>query len=425
MGLVEAVRELASRAHPGPDVSGFDREFGHRDEFGPPEYGDYIATSNDVHSVVSFRARHAGELRLRLYVGDEPDKITVGSGPVNDLLRNPNPFWSFGELMRITEMSKGLWGESFFAIEYGPSGPRELWWLKPTRVHPVPSATKYLEGFVYEPQNSGERLFFRPEEILWTRYPNPLDEFAGLSPLAAARLPADTGTAMMKSNRSLFTQGMQLGGLVMPTRDKVAFSAAQADELERQLERRLKGVDKAHRWAVLRFEAQVAGMQVTPRDAEFVSGLGMTFRQVCRPYGVPSTLLNDTEFMTDANIDGLEKAFWVHAMCPDMRLYADDFKRQLLPRFRAGPGRGRLPNHCEWDFSTVAALQESATSVWDRERQALDVGALTVNEWRARHGLPPVAWGDVAWMAANRFAVEGPESVPGAAAAQQPGGEGQ
>jgi hypothetical protein len=72
---------------------------------------------------------------------------------------------------------------------------------------------------------------------------------------------------------------------------------------------------------------------------------------------------------------------------------------QVLPRF-AGP-----PSHLEWDYSKVPVLQESLTSVWDREKGQLETGAQTINEWRKAKGLPPVPWGDVWWAPVNKAQV--------------------
>lgn len=407
MGLLERVIQARWPAGPG-EVNRLESELGHRDEFGPPEYGDYIATSNDIYSVINLRAKHMGSLPLNTFRGRDEEKIHVTEGPLADLLRKVNPFWTFQRLMRMTEMSMGLWGEGFWAVERGGGllrQPRELWWLKSPRVHPVPSADGYIAGFLYDGSN-GEQIPFRPDEIIWFRYPNPLDEFAGLSPLAPARLSADAANGMMKSNKNLFTQGMQMGGVVVPAKDKVTFSAEQAEDLEHKLEKRFKGVDKAHRWGVLRYEAQFLPMAISPKDAQFVEGMNVTFRQVCRTYGVPSPLLYDLEHATLANLRELQQELWQDTLVPEAQFYAADLEEQLLPMFRVGRGAPRQPDHVEWDFSHVPALQESSTNVWDRERQAIEAGALTINEWRKKHGLPPVSWGDTWYAPMQKAPVE-------------------
>lgn len=405
MGLIERIaarRRGVQRTWPvgKGELIAPDYAYGHdQSEFSPEEYGDYAATSNDVYSVVALRARMLSGLNLRFYRGRGSEKAEDDSHPAVKQFRQVNPFWTSKRLARMDEFSMGLWGETFWALEPGRRGqPGETWWLKPTRVRPIPHETGYIQGYAYH-SVSGQIITFAPDEVVWFRYPNPVDEFSPLSPLAAARLAADTSAAMMKSNNRLFEQGLQIAGLIVPPHDKVTFSQEQASDLERQLERRLTGADKAHRWAVLRYEAQFKQLAITPKDAEFVSGLNMSFRQVCRAYGMPSPLLNDLEHATLANAREFERIAWSTSLVSDAEFRAAEVEEQYLPRFTGAP------DHCAYDFTQVSALQESATESWTREAQALDRGALTINEWRKSKGMPPVPWGDRPYLPVNKAPV--------------------
>lgn len=365
---------------------------------------DRVATSDDVYAVINLRARLMSGLKLKTYRGRGSTRSEVSSGPAIDLLDHINPFWTPRRLQRMDELSMGMWGSSFWAVEKDAFGtPRELWWMKPSRVRVVPDETNYIKGYLYEPANGSSKWIpFAPDEVVWFRYPNPLDEFASMSPLLASYKASTTGQAMLDSNKSLFTQGMQMGGFVVPAGDKVSFTKDQADDLERFLETRFSGARHAHRWSVLRFDATFKEAQVTPKDAEFVNGMNMTLRRVCNVYGVPSPLMNDLEHATLANASEFHKILWSNALVPDAELKSDEITEQLLPMF---PGR-RM--HAEFDFTKVSALQEAATSVWERERAQIEVGSLTINEWRESHGKPPVEWGDVWWAPVNKSAVSGP-----------------
>lgn len=413
MGLIEQVR--AQREGPKAEwpvgvgvVHQADGVFGHDDEiYSPEEYGNYLVTSNEVFSAAMLRARAMAGLTLDLFDRDGPEKKRITTGPEYELLRHVNPFWTRRRLAMMDELAMCLWGESFWAIERDRTGrPSEIWWLKPSRMRPVPHENDYLRGYIYEPVIGGEPIRFRQDEIIWFRYPNPLDEFSALSPLAAARLGADTASAMMKSNRNLFTNGMQLGGVITPDTDKVTFSQEQASDLETGLANRFKGVDKAHKWAILRYEAKVQALQVTAKDAEFVEGLNLTLRQVANAYGIPVPLLNEMSHATLANMREAEQILWEHALVPDSQLKAEEIVEQFLPLFRT---RTRW---AEFDYSKVAALQESQTEQWAREAQAIERGALTINEWRASKGMGSVPWGDVWWAPVNKSAVTDDESSP-------------
>lgn len=413
MGLIERVQaelmqpQAAWVAGRGA-VTIVDREYGHDDSrFSPETYGDYLVSSNEVFSAAMLRARAMAGLSLRLYDQDGPEKREILRGPEHDLLRHVNPFWTRRRLAMMDELSMCLWGETVWAVERGRAGqPTEIWWLKASRVRPVPHEKNYLAGFLYSPVDGSDDIPFGPDEIVWFRYPNPIDEFSALSPLAAARLGADTASAMMKSNRNLFTQGLQLGGIITPDTDKVSFSPEQADDLSEMLAKRFRGVDKAHRWAVLRYEAKFQQMQVSPKDAEFIEGLNLTLRQVANAYGIPVPLLNEMSHATLSNAREYERLLWTHALVPDAQLRAEEIVEQFLPMFRT---RTRW---AEFDFTKIAALQESESERWGREAAAIERGAITINEWRKQHGMPPVPWGDVWWAPVNKSAVTDASSEP-------------
>lgn len=405
MSILDAIgkrRDRIMNRFPTEDVPRWE-SFGHRDEFSPPEYGDYIATNNDIYSAANLRARSVSGVPVKAFRGRDVEKQEVTDGLVVDLLHKVNPFWTFQRLMRMTDLCMSLWGEGFWAVNRGLNGrgqPREIWWLKSDRVSVVTHPTDYVSQFLYQPANGGPRVEFLPSEVVWFRYPNPLDEWAGLAPMNAARLSADTSHSMMTSNRNLFRNGMQMGGLIAPK--SATYTEEQAKALEGKLEDRLQGVDKAHRWAVLRFEASVNQMSVSPKDAEFIAGLNITLRRVCNAFGVPSPLLNDLEHATLANLKELLRALWELTLVPDLKFYAADLEEQFLPMFRVGRGVSLLPDHIEFDVSGVPALQEANSATWDRERQQIEAGGLLINEWRKSKGLPPVEWGDTWWAPVNK-----------------------
>jgi hypothetical protein len=136
-----------------------DRFGGHDDDlFSPEVYGSYLATSNEVYSAVTLRARLMSSLTLKLYDREGADKREITSGPEYDLLRHVNPFWTRRRLAYMDECAMGLWGESVWAIEPGPAGaPSEIWWLKPSRVRPVPHETKYLAGLARRSRSRRKR----------------------------------------------------------------------------------------------------------------------------------------------------------------------------------------------------------------------------------------------------------------------------
>lgn len=386
----------------GPaDVAWGESVFGVGNEWSPGKYGDYLATSNAVYACVTLRATNLAGLPLKLYrvtATGEHDEITAH--PALELLTRVNPYWTFGRLVSMTEQSLSVWGQAFWFLSRGGRGgrPQEIWWARPDRVKVVPHPAEYISHFEYE--TNGETIRFERDETVWFRYPNPIDQYAGLSPLAAARLAADTNSAAMRSNYNIFRNGVMASSLIAPKPGQ-NLTEEQAKSLTTQMNRRFAGIDNAHKVGVLRFDVDVKQLNMTPHDAEFLGALKWTLEDVCRAYGVPVDKIGGER--TYQNVEEADRAFWADTMKPEAAFLAEEITEQLLPLF------GGQNIIARFDLSGIDVLHEAESARWEREAGQLDRGAITINEWRDDRGLDPVPWGDVVWLPSTHMPIDSPE----------------
>lgn len=375
----------------GPAVVEASAEYWGKDPevFSPEAYAEYLATSTGVYACATLRAENLASVPLRLYKGQGDDREAVTTGALYGLLAKVNPFWTLPFLIEMTELALNTSGKAFWVLERGTNGrgtPTEIWWAKPSNMRVVPHPTNYLEGFVYE--QNGERLPFAPDEVIWFRNPNPIDEYEGLSPIAAARLSIDLGTAGLRSNKKIFENGSQVAGVVSPLDKDAKMSPQQADDLRAMINKRLKGEANAHRLAVLNHAVKIDAVSLSPKDAEFLGQMRWSLGDVCRVYKVSPILVQDLEHATYSNFDQALKALYVLCLIPQARRIEGVLNEQLLPLF---PGEA---DSVEFDFSGVAVLQEAEDSKWTREQGQIQADAITINEWRKSRGMPSVPWGD-------------------------------
>ena len=426
MRFSERIRAAARAFVTGPGVvDPYEIVWGHDESaFSPEEYGNYLATSNAVYACASLRADTLSGIPLKCYQLKGKKKIEVEDGPIIQLMRKVNDFWTMNRLLAMTELSLCMWGKNYWAVERGSWSagrpPKEIWWMKPDRVKVHPDPMNYVRGFEYFPNNGSESIWFDPDEVIWMRFPNPLDEFSGLSPLAAARMAADLASGAAKSNLYLFQQGYQAGGIIMPPKGGT-LTPEQAKELEASIDKRFKGVDKAHRWGVLRFETEMKSLHVTPRDAEFLGSLKWSLEEVARAYKIPLDMIGGQR--TYENVQAAERAFWYRTMEPESRFITSELVEQLLPMFKGigGPGVDLI----EFDLSKVPILQDAESEKWKRSEGQIKIGAITINQWRKETGQESVVWGDVWWAPVTVMPVESDqvpsETVPSVSVAGEGG----
>ena len=408
-GWLQKAFKLGAQVLPSDEGWGIDPT-----KYSPEEYGNYLATSVPIYACAQLRAKNLAKLPLRLWKLDlRGNKTEVTKGKAFELLTKVNPFWGWGRLVRMTELARCLWGVSYWCLERGQGGkqvPAEIWWARPDRMRVLPHRTEYVSGFIYEAL--GERVPFARQEVVWLPLDNPIDEFSGLSPLAAARLSADLGTAALRSNKKLFDQGMQLGGVVGPKEGGAMWTQEQVTQVEGMLRRKFQSVENAHRWAVFSGAVTATPLGVNPRDAEFVGQMRWSLGDVGRVYNIAPELLGDNEHATYNNVESAWKQLWSDCIIPEAVDIAEVITEQLLSMF---PGEADM---VEFDTSGIAALQEDRKEIVDQMHKLwqMQVPLNRLLQEFQPNLLPETGdgypWGDVGYMPNTLVPVGTPAEPP-------------
>lgn len=354
-------------------------------DWAPLSYGDYYPRSIFVYSAIKVRQEAVARVPLRVH-GDGPGRRPGSAETVQRLLDSPNPLWTSADLWRATETYLGLWGSAYWGLERDPHGlVREIWPLRSDRVRVVPGPERSVRGFLFT-GGGGELLPYLPEDVLWLRYFNPLEEHAGLSPVAPVRLSADMGLDALRANRSGLvnesTPGLFIETEDTPTDDEVR-------DFYARWESRFEGVEKARRPVVLSRGMKASGLGFSPRDMEYLHTLRWSLEDVARAYGVPKAMLGDIERITFSNVQTARRIFWEDTIVPQLAFYRDALQHRLLPNL----GVDVSGLSVDFDLTAVEALQESEQERAGRLQGYVKAGIMSVNEVRQELKLPPVPWG--------------------------------
>ena len=366
-----ALRRLARDAGVGP-------------EWQSPAYGEYYARSVDVYAAVRLRAEAVSRppLQVRRMDASGVSRWVGPEHPAQRLLDRVNGWWSRSDLLIATETHLCLWGAAFWRLVRSDGGagmPDEIWALRPDRVRVVRDDKRYVAGFVYE--EAGRETALLPDEVVWFRYFNPLEEYAGFAPLAAARLTADMGMEALRFNREFFRNGAQPQDLVFRARSPV--TDEQVSDFYSRFEGRHVGTSKAQRPLVTGDGWDVQRLGLSQRDMEWLSGLRWALEGVARVYGVPLPLLEDFSHATLNNVREARRMFWEKTVVPELTFLAGAMNEGLVPRL--GPDARGLS--VEFDLASIEALSETETERTRRQVELVRAGIMTVAEARAERGL--------------------------------------
>ena len=209
------------------------------------------------------------------------------------VLDGVNPFWSRQRFWYMVEVSLGLWGSAPVALfRNGLGQVKELWWLRPSRFKVVPDPASYIKGYIYS--KDGADIAFAPDEVVWFRYPNPIEEYAGLSPIAALRMSIDMNVDAIRFNRRFFQNDATPGRVYL--KSELDLTSAQAEELRLRWERAHKDPNRAHSIAILDKSAELKSLAVSQREMEFVEAQHFTKEEICGAYGISPVLIGDLRY---------------------------------------------------------------------------------------------------------------------------------
>ena len=275
------VQERSNRAA-ASDLDYFQTLTGTGSGWARTEYGDYYATAVSVYAAVKLRADALSRPPVHVYRRTpEGARLAVEpSHPVQQLLDRVNPWYTCGDLWRATEIYLNLWGSAFWALERDENGRWEIWPLRPDRVSVLPDASQYIRGFVYQGRNGS--VAYTADEMVWLRYFNPMDEFAGLSPLAPSRLSVDMGKDGLKFNRNFLRNSAQPDFFLLTNE---TMTDSEVEEFYNRWEARFRGPSNARRPAIANFVRDIKTLGFSHRDMDFIQGLRWSLEEVSRAYG--------------------------------------------------------------------------------------------------------------------------------------------
>lgn len=342
--LTRAARRIRNAT---PDISG-GRGGGYSSNQGVPPSQDMVAemqamlAGSTLFAVIDRLATTIGSVDWHLYRDFEPgtpveDRTPVTAHPALTVWTRPNPHYSQRAFVESIVQHYDLTGE--WAWLTGRMGGRsdgavlELWPVRPDRIRPIPDPQRFISGFRYGAGQTAVDL--ATTDVLWTRRPNPLDPYRGISPVGSL-LPDMVGdTAAAAWNAQFFANSARPDG-VLSTPDTL--TQDEFDSLVNHWRESHQGMSNAHRVAVLE-RATYASVGYSQKDMDFTALREFTEKRILRVYAMPKFMLGDSDGVSRANANAGKAMFAEMSMIPRLDLIREALNTQLLPLFGTA-GRG-------------------------------------------------------------------------------------
>lgn len=307
----------------------------------------------------------------------------ITSGPVVEVLRNPNPYQTRADFVLNLVRTELLRGNGVAVAERRRNSIVALHGL------PSDTATPYIaeDGSVFYSLASSTPLmpdppletFFPATDVLHVRMQTPHHPLIGETPLIAAALAVEAGNAIGGHMAGFFQNMTRPSGyLAVPK----TLKAEVADKLRQEWEKAYSA-DNTGRIAVLTDGLEWKPMSISSVDSQLIESYRLTVEDVARVFRVPLAVIGHMGGATFGNTETLIR----HWLSTGLGYMLEHLELALDKLFA-------LPPDQQIAFDVESLLRSDFPARIDALTKGILGGLFSPNEARQREGLKAVAFGD-------------------------------
>lgn len=266
----------------------------------------------------------------------------------------PNPQMHRRRFVETVEQHIDLIGEGAPVLSVAKIGPDripiEAWPVRPDRIKPVADPYDFISGYVYTAPD-GQKVPLEPDECKRLIMPNPNDPYRGLGPVQALLSDLDSIRYAADWQRNFFLNSAEPGGVIEVPE---TLGDREYDRLKAQWDAGHRGVQKAHRVALLEAGAKWNGTSYSQRDMQFAELRGVGRDVIMEAFGFPKPILGITENVNRANAEAAEYLFSKWLVEDRLDRWKDWLNFDILPMY------GRTSQGLEWDYCSPVSENSDA-----------------------------------------------------------------
>ncbi len=221
------------------------------------------------------------------------------------------------------------WGNHYSVLRRDRANKvAEIYPLLPWRMkaEKVKVGNKKVKLYRYQPTEGSEVVLDRNDVL---HIPGlSYDGIEGLSPLGWYREQIGLGLAMQTYSSKFFANGMNAGGVFTTPQ---VLKEETYDRLKKDLEKKYKGLGKAHSSMILEQELKFDKISINPNDAQLLESKKFQVEEIARMFRLPLHLLQSLDRATNNNIEHQSIDYVVHTLRPWLVRIEQAYIMQLLP----------------------------------------------------------------------------------------------
>ena len=322
------------------------------------------------------------EIRLFQIINSNGDKKEIVSHPALDLLYRVNPFQTKSEFIEQTMINLKLSGDAFWwKIRNERGQVAELWNLRPDLVTIIQDPQEFIKGYEFQ-KDDGEKVKFDKDDIIHFKYPNPLDQYYGMSPISASQVRIDTEEFASEYQRDFFLNNARPDA-ILKFGNNQEVTDEQKQEIRKGWNKKYQGVGKNSKIAILEGEVDYQQLSMSQREMDYIESMKFTRDDILVAYSVPKAIVAITDDVNRANAETSMHIFLSEVIAPELKRLEEKINEQLI-----------IPEFGDNLFIEFPdPTPENRELTLKEYTEGLNAGYLLINEVREKENLPPVDGG--------------------------------
>ena len=285
----------------------------------------------------------------------------VENSEMLEVLARPNPHQTWTDFIANYIGFGKLTGNRYiYGVRDGKGRVREMYILPSQHVEII-SGDQFnpIKGYTVQ-YHKDTTIDYEPDEILHIKDFNPYHDFSGShlygqSPLRAGWRMLEINNEVIDTTKKQIANQSARGMLV--TKEMDGISKGQAKALDAALKRKM--IDANGSVAITNQPMEWINFGLSPADMELISQNDVTLKGLCNLYGVPVSLMNNTESSSYNNVKEAKSFLYQNAVNPEMIKLRD----ALNSWFTKDWGENF---YLDFDFTVIPELQEDISEMVDQ-----------------------------------------------------------
>lgn len=339
--------------------------------------GDHTLQNSElIFSAVSRISNSLSAMPIRLYQGSKQK-----STPIGDMLRySPNPSMTSCQFFKTLEACRDTYGNGYALKVYGTDGSlARLDILDPSRVTPIMETDSKELWYRIQPE-TGPEFYVHNYYMIHVPFIST-NGYVGVNPVSVLNDTLRYANQIQAFSRDLLEQGVNAAVVLE------APAQLGADQRQRMIDDFMQTYrETSGNILLLESGVTASSLNLSPVDTKILEVEKITRSKVAMVYNIPPHLLGD---YSDASFSSQEQQmleFLTLTMLPIVTAYEQELDRKLLSSEQRRRG-------WRFEFDMYALLRADAATQAEVDYKGVRSGWATVDEIRAKRGLPPVPGG--------------------------------